>query len=60
MIFQNVATYSYICTYVLNAQPCIVWEGKMFIEYIIHTQDVATEVRGISNLELFNRVSSQR
>ena len=33
MIFQNVATYSYICTYVLNAQPCIVWEGKMFIEY---------------------------
>ena len=40
MIFQNVATYSYICTYVLNAQPCIVWEGKMFIEYIIHTQDI--------------------
>ena len=39
MIFQNVATYSYICTYVLNAQPCIVWEGKMFIEYIIHTQE---------------------
>ena len=33
MIFQNVATYSYICTYVLNVQPCIVWEGKMFIEY---------------------------
>ena len=33
MIFQIVATYSYICTYVLNAQPCIVWEGKMFIEY---------------------------
>ena len=39
MIFQNVAAYSYICTYVLSAQPCIVWEGKMFIEYIIHTQE---------------------
>ena len=39
MIFQNVATYSYICTYGLNARPCIVWEGKMFIEYMIHTQE---------------------
>ena len=45
MIFQNVATYSYICTYVLNAQPCIVWEGKMFIEYSIHTQDLVWSSR---------------
>ena len=45
MIFQNVATYSYVCTYGLNAQPCIVWEGKMFIEYSIHTQDLVWSSR---------------
>ena len=31
MIFQNVATYSYICTYVLNAQPYM--GGEDVVEY---------------------------